>query len=119
MMSFQLFDVSDDDSLNTVLVSVIAEIALVCATMLVLFAYLQLPISVATAISLFVFFVGSLLCWKGFVQAQGVFFLSVTMSELVLVNFFDWLLPGFLIFDFLAVLVFMRLWQPKSEEPEI
>ena len=118
-MAFQLFEVSEDDSLNTILVSVIAEISLICATMLVFFAYLQLPISVATAISLFIFFVGSLVCWRGFVQAQGIFFLSIAASELVLINFFDWLLPGFLVFDFIAIIVFMRLWQPKADQTEI
>lgn len=118
-MAFQLFEVSEESSLNVVLVSVIAEITLICATSLLFFAYLQLPIAIATAASLFILFTGTLFCWRGFVQAQATFFLSIMVSELMLINFFDWLLPGFLVFDLMAIIVFMKLWQPKSDEPEI
>ncbi len=118
-MAFQLFEESEESSLNVVMVSVIAEITLICATSLLFFAYLQLPTAIATAASLFIFFTGTLFCWRGFASAQGVFFLSIMVSELVLINFFDWLLAGFLVFDFIAIVVFMKLWQPKSDEPQI
>lgn len=117
-MAFQLFEIDEEDSLNAVLVAVIAEIALICATALVFFAYLKLPLSLATALSLFVFFLGSLACWKGFGKAQMVFFISIMACEFVLVSYFDWLLPGFIVFDLIAVLVFMRIWQPRNEEAE-
>lgn len=114
-MAFQLFDVTEDDSLNTVLVSVIAEITMICATALVFFAYLKLPILLATSISLFIFFIATLLCWRSFVLAQAVFFVSLMVCELVLSIFFDWMIAGFLVFDFITIVVFMRMWQPKDE----
>jgi hypothetical protein len=109
----------DDSSLNEIMVSIIAEIMLVSATALAFFAYLRLPPSLATALSLFVLFIGSVICWKSFTYAQLVFFFSAMIAQLVLVNYFDWLLVGFLIFDMLAIFVFLKVTQPKNDEMPI
>lgn len=114
-MAFQLFQKVDEGALNRVLITVIAEVAMVCATVLSLFAYFQLPITLSTASALVVFFAGSLFCWKSFATAQTILVLSVLVIEFILINYYDWLLAPFLLFDLFLILVLTKIWQPKDD----
>jgi len=114
-MAFQLFPSEQEGPLNRVLVTVISVVSLVCATVLLLFGYLKLPISVSTASSLALFFAGSILCWRSFTLAQLVLLSSLLVTEFVLFGYFDWLLPVFLLVDVSVILLLLRVWQPKDD----
>lgn len=114
-MALQLFPSEKEGPLNRVLVTVIAELLLVCATVLLLFGYLKLPISVSTFAALVMFFAGAILCWRSFIMAQALLLASLLAVEFVLFGYFDWLLPAFLLVDLLALLLLLRAWQPKDE----
>ncbi len=114
-MALQVFPSEKEGPLNRVLVTVISEVALVCATVLLLFGYLRLPIPVSTGASLAVFFAGTLLCWRSFTAAQVLLPASLLVSEFVLFGYFDWLLPAFLVVDVLAFFLLLRVWQPKDD----
>lgn len=104
-----------EESISGVLVTVAAEVLLICAVVLVLFVYLQLPTAVATGLSLALFFAGSLFCWKSLSSAQIILVLSLLASEFVVLSYFDYLLLPFIVLDAVAVAALARMWQPKLE----
>jgi len=114
-MAFQLFQFDDEGALNRVIITISAEIFLICATVLVLFAYLQPPIFISTAVCLLVFFLGTILCWRSYATAQTVFFISVLVTEFILANYFDYLLLPFALLDVVLLIAFAQSWQPKDD----
>jgi hypothetical protein len=114
-MAFQLFQLEDEGALNRVIITIAAEIFLICATVLVLFAYVQPPIFISTAICLLVFFLGTILCWRSLATAQTIFMLSVLVTQFILTIYFDYLLIPFVLLDIVLVLSFARSWQPKDD----
>lgn len=113
-MALQLFPPEHEGPLNRVLVTAIAEVALVCAVVLALFGYLQLPLYVSTGAALALFFAGSLLCWRSFTAAQAILLVSLAISQAVLYGYFDWLLPVFFIVDVAVMALLFRAVQPKD-----
>lgn len=113
-MALQLFPPEREGSLNRVLVSAVSEVALVCAVVLALFGYLQLPLYVSTGAALALFFAGSLLCWRSFTAAQAILLVSLAVSQFVLYGYFDWLLPAFFVIDAVVVVLLFRAAQPKD-----
>ena len=114
-MAFQLFRTVDEGALNRILITVIAEVSLICTTVLTFFAYFQLPLTISTLLSLIVFFIGSLFCWKSFASSQTILLLSVLVMEFILINYFDYLLILFIPLDLFMIFIFIKVWQPKDD----
>jgi hypothetical protein len=113
MRDYHIGDVADH-----VLVAMIAEILLVCATALGFFVQFDLPISVATGSAIFVLFIGSLLCWKSQPAAYAILALSLLCVQAMLVLRFSLLLLPFALVDIILVMVVSGAWhageQPRS-----
>ncbi|MCX8198320.1 MAG: hypothetical protein N3F07_03990 [Candidatus Micrarchaeota archaeon] len=114
-MASQLFELEDEYSLNRMIITMSSQLLLVCATVLVFFAYLQPPIFLATAACLLVFFAGSVFCWKSLASAQTILLLSLLTTQFILMQYFDYLLVPFLLLDIFLVLAFARSWNPKED----
>jgi hypothetical protein len=103
-----------DDNLTYMSMVVASEIMLVCATVLVLFVYLNLPIPVATGLSLAVILAGSALCWKSLSSAEAVFIASVVAVEVVLMGYFPGLIVVFVLADILIIIWMSTLWNVRE-----
>ncbi|MEM4633784.1 MAG: hypothetical protein QW275_01385 [Candidatus Anstonellaceae archaeon] len=114
-MAFQLFQLEDEDSLNRMIITISSQLLLICAAILVFFAYFQLPIFIATAACLTILLMGSVFCWRSLANAQTIFMLSILVIQFVLISYFDYLLFPFMLLDILIVLAFARSWQPKDD----
>lgn len=106
----------NDSSTERAVVTVVSEIIMTCAVVLLFFAYLKLEIPTATVAALFCLFAGSVFCWRGFAYAQIMLVLSLAVSEFVLLSFFDWLIAPFFILDVLAVISLSRIRSAHDEE---
>ncbi len=113
-MATNIFGVDEDESRSHVLVSVAAEVFLVCAAVLVFFAYLALPMSIAAAASLAGLFLGSLLIWQSLKNAQVVLFASLLAIEIVVLRFIEILLIPFALVD--MILLALILGSRKAQE---
>jgi len=98
------------DAADSVLVAMIAEVLLICATSLVFFVQLDLPIAFATGGALGVLFIGSLLCWKNQTAAGAILALSLLAIELILIQRFGVLLLPFAAVDIILVIVVSGFW---------
>lgn len=97
------------------LVAMIAEILLVCATALGFFVQLDLPISVATGGAIFVLFIGSLLCWKSQPAAYAILALSLLCVQAMLVLRFSLLLLPFALADIILVMIVSGAWHAGEQ----
>ena len=97
------------------MVSAVAEILLICASVLWLFVYLALPIEVATIGMLFVLLFGSFICWKSQLAAEAILYISLFLSQFVIVKYFSSLIIPCILFDVLLVLALTRLRQTSED----
>jgi len=93
------------EAADSVLVAMIAEVLLVCATALGFFVQFNLPISFATGGALAVLFIGSILCWKSTMAATGILALSLLAVQIMLVLRFPLLLLPFALVDIVLVMI--------------
>jgi succinate dehydrogenase hydrophobic anchor subunit len=102
------------ESLNRLLVSVSAVILLTCASLVVFFAYVQLPLLLASGVSIVLLLGGSLLCWRSFLASNIVLVLSLAAIEAALLGVQPGLLFPFLLIDLLVLSVLARFWRPPE-----
>ena len=72
---------------NRLIITVSAEILLICACIVLFFAYLKLPISTASGLSLVLLLGGSFLCWRSFFSAQLILLFSLLAIEIAIIDF--------------------------------
>ena len=99
------------DAADSVLVSMIAEVLLVCATSLVFFVQLDIPLTFATGGALGVLFIGSLLCWKSQAAAFAILALSLFAIEAILIQRFGVLLLPFAFVDIILLMAVSGFWR--------
>ncbi|GEM_PF-3475818 len=104
----------DDTTVSKMLITVAAEILLICAVLLLLFVYLELPLTLATGTALFALLIGSLFCWSNLASAQIILLLSLFSVEFVLLGYFDILLVPFIILDIIVIAAIAKTWNPKE-----
>ena len=102
------YDHADDEIINRMVLTAVAVVFLMCASVLLFFVYLKLPVSVSTAGALLAFFIGSLLAWKSSAIAQLIMLISLIVGEFVVLNYnMDFLAP-FILLDIAAILFLPR-----------
>ena len=94
-----------NDAAESILVAMVAEVLLVCATALGFFVQLDLPVSLATGGALAVLFVGSVLCWKSQMAAGAILAISLLFVQVMLITRFPVLLVPFALVDIILVVV--------------
>ena len=100
----------EKEAVDRVLVAMIAEVLLVCATALGFFVQFNLPISFATGGALAVLFIGSLLCWKSSAASIAILALSLLSVQIMLILRFPILLLPFTLVDLILVMVVSGFW---------
>jgi len=83
----------------------IAEVLLVCATVLGFFVQFNLPVSLATGGALAVLFIGSIFCWKSHLAASAILAISLLSVQVMLILRFPILLLPFALADIILVMV--------------
>jgi len=94
-----------NDAADSILVAMIAEVLLICATALGFFVQFNLPISVATGGALAVLFIGSVFCWKSQMAASTILAISLLSVQIMLILRFPILLLPFALADIILVMV--------------
>jgi hypothetical protein len=97
------------------LVAMIAEVLLVCATALGFFVQFDLPVSVATGGALAVLFIGSVLCWKSQAAASAIIAISLLSVQAMLTLRFSILLLPFALADVILVMVVVGGYRAGEE----
>ena len=92
------------DAVDGVLVAMIAEVLLVCATALGFFVQFNLPVAVATGAAIAVLFIGSILCWKSPLAASAILAVSLLCVQIMLILRFPILLLPFALVDIILVM---------------
>ena len=95
----------ESDATDRVLVAMIAEVLLVCATALGFFVQFNLPISLATGGAVAVLFIGSVLCWKSSFAASAILAISLLCVQIMLITHFSLLLLPFALVDMILLMV--------------
>lgn len=103
------------ESLNRLLVSVSAVVLLTCASLVTFFAYIQLPLLLASGVSVALLLLGSLLCWRSFLAANIIIVLSLAAIELAFLGLQPDLLYPFVLLDLLVLSVLARFWRPVEQ----
>lgn len=104
------YHLEEREATDRVLVAMIAEVLLICATALGFFVQFNLPISFATGGALAVLFIGSLLCWKSQMAASAILAVSLLAVQIMLIMRFPILLLPFALIDLLLVMVVSGGW---------
>lgn len=99
-------------NINRVLLAIAAQIFLICATLLLFFVHIKIPMLSASAASLVVLAVGSILCWKSLLASKLILLLSLLGIEVVALSFEpELLLPSAAANVIVAVFLFVpRHW---------
>ncbi len=111
-MEFDIFQGKEEAAMRRVLVSMVAEILLICAVVMGLFIYLRVPAETGTPVVIVLFFIGSIFCWKSFSNSQIILLLSLAVMELVTLDYFSylgWLIMAFFFLDALVIYLFTKL----------
>lgn len=111
-MEFEFFQTKDQTAMRRVLVSMAAEILIICAVISVMFVYLRVNAEVGTPVAIVLFFIGSLFCWRSFSNAQIILLLSLAAMELVTLDYFSylgWLIIFFFVLDAVVIYLFTKL----------
>ena len=102
------------ESLNRLLISLSAVILLTCASLVVFFAYIQLPLLLASGLSIALLLGGSLLCWRSFLASNLVLVLSLIAIEVAFLGIAPDLFFPFVLLDLLVLSVLARFWRPPE-----
>jgi len=100
-----IYHAGRNDATDGVLVAMIAEVLLVCATALGFFVQFNLPIPVATGGAIAVLFIGSVFCWKSPLAANAILAISLLAVETMLTLRFPMLLLPFALADIILVMI--------------
>ncbi len=114
-MAANIFGMDEDEARSHVLVTVAAEVFLVCAVVLVFFVHLRLSMDIASAGSLASLFIGSLLSWQKYRNAKIILFLSLVAVQVVLLKFSEILFFPFVFVDILILASALGSWKPAEE----
>jgi len=95
-----------------------AIIALCCASVLLFFVYLKMPIGISTAALLFSIFLGTLVCLKSGWASQVMLVVSLIVGEFVILSYHFWLLLPFIALDVVVIISLSRFWLAASETSE-
>ena len=106
----------ENGAIDSILVAMIAEVLLVCATALCFFVQFTLPVSLATGSALAVLFVGSIFCWKSQTAASFILALSLLCVQIILILRFPILLLPFALVDIILVMVMVGGYR-AGEQP--
>lgn len=109
-MAANIFGMDEDEARSYVLVTVAAEVFLICAVVLVFFVHLQLPVSIASAGALASLFIGSLLSWQKYRNAKFILFLSLVAMQVVLLKFSEILVFPFVFLDIIVLVFALGSW---------
>lgn len=99
-------DHGEKEILTQMAIASIAEVLLMCASVLLFFVYLKLPLSVSTSATLVFLFAGSVFCWKNVLFSEIVFFCSLLATQYVLLSYFPGLLVLFCLIDLFVIISF-------------
>ena len=99
-----------NEAADSVLVAMIAEVLLICATALGFFVQFNLPVSVATGCALVVLFIGSMLCWKSSLAASAILAISLISVQVMLILRFPILMLPFALVDIVILMVVAGGW---------
>lgn len=105
-------NVEPNANINRILLAIAAQTFLICASLLLFFVYIKMPIVSASAASLVVLVTGSILCWKSLLASKLILLLSLLGIEAVALSFEPELfLPSIGLNIIAAVLLFVpRHW---------
>lgn len=98
-----------DAPVNHLLVTVAAVTLLICAALVSVFAYLQLPMLIASGAALAVLLGGSILCWRSFLAAQAILMLSLLVIEVAIMSFENNLLAPFAVLDIVVLGMLLKI----------
>lgn len=115
MMAVNIFGVDEDEARSHMLVTVAAEVFLVCAVVLVFFVHLRLSMDIASAGALASIFIGSLLSWQKYQNAKIILLLSLVAMQAVLLKFSEALIFPFVFMDILILVMALGSWKPAEE----
>lgn len=104
------------EAVDSVLVAMVAEVLLICASVLGFFVQFDLPVYFATGGALAALFIGSVLCWKSPLAASAILALSLFAVEAMLATRFPLLLLPFAVVDIILVMVVAGVWH-TGEQP--
>ena len=104
------YHMGKNEAADSVLVAMIAEILLICATALGFFVQFNLPVSVATGCALGVLFIGSVLCWKSTVAASAILAISLLSVQIMLILRFPILMLPFALVDIVILMIVAGGW---------
>ena len=105
-----------NEAADSILVAMIAEVLLICATALGFFVQFSLPISFATGGALAVLSIGSVLCWKGQAEASAILVLSLLAVQIMLIMRFSILLFPFALADIILVMIVAGGWHAGEQQ---
>ena len=95
----------ENGAVDSILVAMIAEVLLVCATALGFFVQFNLPVSLSTGGAIAVLFIGSIFCWKSQAAASAINVISLLSVQGMLVVRFPALMIPFALADIVLVMV--------------
>ncbi|HIH19203.1 TPA: hypothetical protein HA225_04450 [Candidatus Micrarchaeota archaeon] len=98
-----------------VLVSVASEIFMVCATVLLFFVHLELPVTIAAFASIAALFLFSLLIWQSYNGAKIVLLFSLVAMQLVFVRYSPMMMVLFVLMDLLIIAVMLLSWKNSKD----
>jgi len=105
----------ENDAADSVLVAMIAEVLLVCATALGFFVQFSLPITLATGGALAVLFIGSIFCWKSPLAASAILAISLLAVQAMLILRFPIIMLPFALVDIILVMVVAGGWHAGEQ----
>ncbi|MCX6771988.1 MAG: hypothetical protein NTX79_08130 [Candidatus Micrarchaeota archaeon] len=105
----------ENAAVDGILLAMIAEVLLVCATALGFFVQLDLPIAFATGGALAVLFIGSVFCWKSRTAASAILALSLAYVQIMLITRFPILLLPFALVDVITVMIVSGVWHTGEQ----
>ena len=102
------------ETVDRLLITVVAQVLLICAALVLFFVYLDLPIFMASGMSLTLLVFGSLFCWKNFLAARLVLMFSLIAIELALVEYEPFALVPSIALDLAVAFIILIYGQHKG-----
>jgi len=104
-----------NSEVNRLLITISAQILFIAASIVFFFAYLKLPISISSGLSLVLLLGGSFFCWRSFFAAQLILLFSLLSIEIAIIDFEpNFLFPAIIIS--IAVLLLLIFFGSKPRE---
>ncbi len=97
------------DDISRLLATAAAQVLLVCASLVVCFAYAALPLFVASGAALALLLGGSFLCWRSFTASRLILLASLVAIELAMVGVEPSFLAPSAALDIIAAFILVRL----------